>query len=172
MTEVYWKERSVNEIISNDPELAADLRLALSSAEEAATFIRQMRTGAGLSQQELALRLGISQPRVSTMEKGIGPDGPTCGMVRRIAQACGVNWSLEGGLREQQTPGEHNESGRGAMVAGAFGFIAGAVGMALLQTRRPNERVAAAAVEDPGGLPPNEDEVVGTELQRTRERAY
>jgi hypothetical protein len=58
------------------------------------------------------------------------------------------------------------------MVAGAFGFIAGAVGMALLQTRRPNERVAAAAVEDPGGLPPNEDEVVGTELQRTRERAY
>jgi transcriptional regulator with XRE-family HTH domain len=152
MAETKWTERSIEEVIRDDPQLADDLRLALSSAEEAATFIRQLRSNAGLTQHELARRLGISQPRVSAIERGIGSDGPTYGILRRIARACGVDWSLERGLAESSVRGEH--ASVNTLVAGAFGFIAGAVGMALLQMNRPNEGVATTAVDSSSKLEP------------------
>jgi transcriptional regulator with XRE-family HTH domain len=145
-----WIERSIEDLIRDDRELATDVQSALSSASEAAKFIRDMRSIAGLSQLELARRLGISQPRVSAMEKGSGPDGPTYGMLRRIARACGLEWSLERGLRRRQSA--QHEEGTGAltsMAAGAFGFLAGALGMALLRTTgRPNEAGDTSSVSE------------------------
>jgi transcriptional regulator with XRE-family HTH domain len=48
----------------------------------------------GISQVELAKRIGLSQPRISQIEKGEGRDGLTYTVIRKIAHACGVNWRL------------------------------------------------------------------------------
>lgn len=62
-------------------------------AQEAARLIRLMRESKGLNQTELADRLGVTQPRVSRLEKPGGGDGPSYSMLRRVAEVCGVAWS-------------------------------------------------------------------------------
>jgi predicted XRE-type DNA-binding protein len=59
-----WKVGSVTEFLDLTPEEAAyiELRLALSNA------LRARRAGSGLTQAELARRLGSSQSRVAKME--------------------------------------------------------------------------------------------------------
>ena len=61
-------------------------------AVEAAQLLRSFRTNAGLSQKQLAERLGISQARVSQAELGGERDGPTYAFIKRVAQACGAIW--------------------------------------------------------------------------------
>jgi transcriptional regulator with XRE-family HTH domain len=68
-----------------------------SAALEAADLVRAMREQAasktgrrGISQTELAARTGLSQPRISQIEKGIGRDGISYALLRRIALACGI----------------------------------------------------------------------------------
>jgi hypothetical protein len=70
-----------------------------SAALEAADLIRRMRSQAlsasgvrGISQGELALRTGLSQPRISQIEKGTGRDGISYAVLRKIANACGIEW--------------------------------------------------------------------------------
>jgi transcriptional regulator with XRE-family HTH domain len=58
-------------------------------AEEAARFIREMREAANLTQSALGKKLGITQARVSEMERGGTPEGVSYAAVRRVAQACG-----------------------------------------------------------------------------------
>jgi len=89
---------SIEEVFADDPEFLADLKSVRDAACEAAHFIKKLRGTAGLTQRQLAARLGISQPRVSAMEKGVGPEGPSYLMLQRVANACGVAWSLETGL--------------------------------------------------------------------------
>ena len=52
---------------------------------KAGAFIKQMRELAGLSQEALASRLGVSQPQVVKYEKGI--DSLTIGWIRKFADA-------------------------------------------------------------------------------------
>jgi transcriptional regulator with XRE-family HTH domain len=72
---------------SNQRELIEE-RVA---AKEAASVVQALRAHAGLNQQELARRLGVSQARISQLESAYGTDGPTYGVLRGVAKACGVN---------------------------------------------------------------------------------
>lgn len=56
--------------------------------ERIARLIRDVRKRANLSQTDLAGRLGISQGRISELERGQGVMGPTYAMLARIADAC------------------------------------------------------------------------------------
>lgn len=57
-------------------------------ANSAAHFVRSARQQAGLTQQALAKRLGVSQSRVAELETA-SRQGPTLGMLNRVAAACG-----------------------------------------------------------------------------------
>jgi hypothetical protein len=70
-----------------------------SAALEAADLVRRLRRQAfsangvrGISQEELAQRTGLSQPRISQIEKAKGRDGVTYAVLRKIAYACGLDW--------------------------------------------------------------------------------
>ena len=67
------------------PEAIAHERASL----QAAHFIRNTRESSGLSQGQLADKLGVSQARVSQIESGKGPQGPSIDLLARIATACG-----------------------------------------------------------------------------------
>lgn len=90
---------SLEELLTT-PEARAAFE-AKSAALEAAELIRGFRRRAvaadgtvGISQDELARRIGTSQARVSQIENGEGRDGPSYALLRRIAFACGIDWTL------------------------------------------------------------------------------
>ena len=91
------KRRAIlHQIVGDD--LDYDALAALDNAEvvrEAARYMRQMREHAGLSQTQLGSRLGVSQPRISELERGDSPEGMSYALLRRTARACGfLNWPL------------------------------------------------------------------------------
>ncbi len=53
--------------------------------EELGQRLRELRLQAGLTQAELAARVGISQPNVARLESGINP--PNLSTLRKIADA-------------------------------------------------------------------------------------
>jgi len=65
-----------------------------AAALEAARLVRGWRERAGLTQKELAARLRLTQARISAIEQGRGRDGPTYGLMQRLAAACNVGWPL------------------------------------------------------------------------------
>lgn len=69
-----------------------------SYALEAAALVRAMRLRAGLSQTEIAARLGVTPPRISAIEKGDGPQGPTYALLKRVARVCGFDFDLSKAL--------------------------------------------------------------------------
>jgi transcriptional regulator with XRE-family HTH domain len=77
-----------------------------SASFEAGRLVRAMREMAGLTQQDLADRLAIKQPRISAIEAGRGRDGLTYALLKRIVVACGGRWGLPelllGAMTEQQ----------------------------------------------------------------------
>jgi len=65
------------------------------AAREAGAMVRAWRLGAGrtgITQSELGKRANLSQARISAIENGDGPDGPTYGLLKRLAAACGAEW--------------------------------------------------------------------------------
>ncbi len=84
--------------LSSFPGFMDDLRRA-QDVVEGGHLARRMREaadrGRGISQQELARRLGVSQARISTIERGNGPQGPTYELLKRIARACGLVLSTQ-----------------------------------------------------------------------------
>ena len=86
---------------------------------EGGRLARRMREtadrGRGISQQELARRLGVSQARISAIERGSGPQGPTYELLKRIARACGVVLSTKFeqpiGTPELEEPAELQSAG-------------------------------------------------------------
>ena len=65
-----------------------------SAALEAGQLVRALRNKAGLSQVQLAERLGVEQPRISAIEAGRGRDGPSYALLKRITVACELPWLL------------------------------------------------------------------------------
>lgn len=63
-------------------------------AGSAAAFIRAARRQAGLTQSQLAEALGTAQSRIAELEGGSAKQGPTIGLLARIAQACGKKLGL------------------------------------------------------------------------------
>jgi DNA-binding XRE family transcriptional regulator len=55
---------------------------------EVGLMIRQLREAASLKQGELAKALGTTQSSISELERGVGPQGPTFAMLKRIVEAC------------------------------------------------------------------------------------
>src|SRR5437763_11733669 len=56
---------------------------------EVAVAVRGMRMGAGLTQAQLATRIGTSQPTIARLEKGLDVRTPRWDTLRRIARALG-----------------------------------------------------------------------------------
>ncbi len=59
------------------------------AAHQSARFVRRIRQKAGLTQHQLADAVGTTQAHISDLERGVGPHGPTVGVLNRIAHACG-----------------------------------------------------------------------------------
>jgi|HubBroStandDraft_4_1064222.scaffolds.fasta_scaffold701424_1 HTH-type transcriptional regulator/antitoxin HipB len=68
----------------DDPEIRAGYEEARRAIELGA-MVRQLRLDAGLSQEELAQRTGMTQPALSRLERGGGI--PTITVLDRIASA-------------------------------------------------------------------------------------
>jgi DNA-binding XRE family transcriptional regulator len=64
------------------------------SAANSGQFVRQARKRKGWTQAQLATVLGISQARISELESGSARQGPTVGLLARIADACGLKLAL------------------------------------------------------------------------------
>jgi transcriptional regulator with XRE-family HTH domain len=84
---------SIEQLTAEDPDLGPQLQAA-RDVLAGANLVRTMREQAGLSQEELALAVGVSQPRISKVEKGDGAEGITYGMLKKIARACGFEQSF------------------------------------------------------------------------------
>jgi DNA-binding XRE family transcriptional regulator len=50
--------------------------------------LRQLRESVGLTQEQLASKVGMSQPAVSRLESGFGPRGPEMDTVLRFVHGC------------------------------------------------------------------------------------
>jgi DNA-binding transcriptional regulator YiaG len=74
---------------ARDPNAAKATGLT-SAGMRAGAIVRGMRRTAGLSQAGLAARIGVTQERVSELERGAGPQGPTYELLDRIAVVCGM----------------------------------------------------------------------------------
>ncbi len=92
----------------------ADFLEGVAEAEdvlEGAALIRRMRAmaddGKGISQAELARRLGVSGARVNAMEKGAGSQGPTYRMFKRVARACGLEFDGRKAIFDPGAEREH-----------------------------------------------------------------
>lgn len=53
--------------------------------------MKEARVAAGLSQEDLARKLGVTVMTVSRLERGVVKD-PTVSMLRRVGDAIGVDW--------------------------------------------------------------------------------
>jgi DNA-binding XRE family transcriptional regulator len=85
-------EPSLDELLPT-PELHVAFEEA-SAAFEAGQLVRALREKAGLTQNALAERLNMSQPRVSAIEAGRGRDGPSYALLKRIVIACDAAWTI------------------------------------------------------------------------------
>jgi transcriptional regulator with XRE-family HTH domain len=84
------RETALRELLGDD--VYRDNRASLDNAEavrEGARFLRQMREHAGLKQSALARKLGVSQARISEIERGNSPEGVSYALLKRMAAACG-----------------------------------------------------------------------------------
>jgi HTH-type transcriptional regulator / antitoxin HipB len=51
-------------------------------------MLQQLREASGLTQTQLASRVGMTQPAVSRIESGLGPNGPEIDTVMRYMHGC------------------------------------------------------------------------------------
>ena len=51
-------------------------------------LLRQAREVSGLTQETLAVKIGMSQPAISRLESGFGPHGPEMDTVMRFVHGC------------------------------------------------------------------------------------
>ncbi len=90
MTKLAFDERvDIDELLGDRPEARAryEQRRAIAALGRR---IRQARDAVNLTQLALADRIGTTQPHLSEIERGTGPQGPTYGLLLKIAAACGT----------------------------------------------------------------------------------
>lgn len=61
----------------------------MTTAQRLGARLRELRKAAGLSQAELAYRMGAAQPHLCRIEQGSSPN-PHLGSIERAAQALGM----------------------------------------------------------------------------------
>src|SRR5712691_6477949 len=88
-------------------KILADPEVQKIYAEEAAKMelwlqLAEARQAAGLTQEEVATRLGVTQSQVSSMEKR-GYENYTLNSLRRYLQALGDDYTLEVAVRHLNT---------------------------------------------------------------------
>jgi len=66
-------------------ELIDEERVNLRAAE----LVKEARKAAHLSQSALAEKINVTQARISQMESGEAPYGPSIALLERVARACG-----------------------------------------------------------------------------------
>jgi DNA-binding transcriptional regulator YiaG len=83
------------------PKRDAFVRVNDDQASQAgAELIRRMRAARGMSRSQLAERLGVAVSRVAELESGRGPQGPTLGLLARVAEACEIDLNVSLQLKE------------------------------------------------------------------------
>jgi transcriptional regulator with XRE-family HTH domain len=65
-------------------------------------MLRRVRESAGLTQGELATRVGMSQPAVSRLESGFGSRGPEIDTVMRFVHGCEAELVVSVKMRDGQ----------------------------------------------------------------------
>jgi ribosome-binding protein aMBF1 (putative translation factor) len=73
---------NVDDVLERDPTLRAAANAAQVSAA-VGRMMRRARLRAGLSQAQLADRMGATQAHVSELERGLGHNGPTAATLAR-----------------------------------------------------------------------------------------
>jgi ribosome-binding protein aMBF1 (putative translation factor) len=79
--------KSVSDLLPQASDL--DTYYDAYAVESAAAFVRTARQEAKLTQEQLAVKLGVNQSRVAELERGRGKQGPTIAVLARVAAACG-----------------------------------------------------------------------------------
>jgi hypothetical protein len=91
------REINILDLVGESPAARSGFESARYSLE-AAALVQDMRKaadgGRSINQSELARRLEMTPTRVSTIERGDGPLGPTYALLKRIARACNVRLSV------------------------------------------------------------------------------
>lgn len=87
-----FPRRKLSEFMT-DPETVAAFEEG-RAAQRAAALIRQMRRDRKLTQRQLADALKVKDSRIAELERGDGRQGPTLGMLERVAFACGYRLTL------------------------------------------------------------------------------
>lgn len=64
------------------------------AVNEIGDLVRQLRLSRDLDQRQLAQLVRTSQSAISNIERGVGNQGPTFAMLKRIAEACGMEMTL------------------------------------------------------------------------------
>ena len=85
--------------LEKDPEV----RILTGQQEEKfrlATAIRKAREKAGLSQAELAGRIGTKQSAISRVESGVYRSVPSLSLLQKIAVACGAQLGISFDFRK------------------------------------------------------------------------
>lgn len=75
------------------------------------TLLRRVREASGMTQVELAERVGMTQPAVSRIESGFGPHGPEIDTVMRFVQGCDFELVI-GAKHRKAARKARNENGR------------------------------------------------------------
>jgi transcriptional regulator with XRE-family HTH domain len=65
-------------------------------------LLRQAREVSGLTQETLAIKIGMSQPAISRLESGFGPHGPEMDTVMRFVHGCEAE--LVVGIKHRESP--------------------------------------------------------------------
>ncbi len=107
MTEKKYTQKDGQRLFEEDRQrMLADPQLRTVYEEEAAKSelwlqLVEARQEAGLTQAELAKRIGVSQAQVSRIEKR-GYDAYTLNTLRRYVQALGAGFALEVKVRQTE----------------------------------------------------------------------
>lgn len=86
-----WERMEFSEIkdtLLHDKDVKKGYR-ARNATLQAARFVLELRERNGLTQIQLAERMGVSQAMVAKLESGKSERGPTVGTLSRVATACG-----------------------------------------------------------------------------------
>jgi transcriptional regulator with XRE-family HTH domain len=84
------RENAMRALVGSDVfEANRDAFDNADAVREAARFVREMRLHAKLSQAALGEKLGVSQARISEIERSETPEGISYALLKRVAAVCG-----------------------------------------------------------------------------------